>query len=198
MPFRRSRSRSRSSSMPKGRKVWGTITTVDVDGLPSPIRLDPGEFSSSWLLSPADAQEFYDEPTLMRLLFNFQANVTVESANVASEFGASIWANFWVTDGVDPALTTAPAFKNPLDGTQQWVWSYQNFLYHRLNNFVISPFVSLGLAQKTGYMDVKTRRKIPEGSGLAAQVWNNDVIGPDFDSISIDFFVAGRALFNDH
>ena len=171
------------------------MTTLDVDGLPSPVRLDPDEFAGTWILSPGDCFEFYDEPTLLRMLFNFYAHINIAAANVNNNYGANVFAGWIVTDGDDPAGID---FKNVGDSTQQWVWWYNTFLFHRANALIGTPFVSLGATQKTGFMDLKTRRKIPEGFGLAAIVWNSDFIGSDFTPTSIDFFSAGRILFNDH
>jgi len=176
--------------------VWGGFTTIDVSGDTSPVRLDPGEFFHTWILNPVDAQEFFDEPTLLRILFNFTFNINIDNANAAgTSFGSHVYASFIVGSEDDLA---GPGFKNPGDTTQQWVWWYNNFMFHRAGDFVTWPFISLGAQQPTGFMDLKTRRKIPEGYGLSAQVWNSDVMGPDFDPTAIDVFACGRILFNDH
>jgi hypothetical protein len=195
MPLRRRRSGRSGRQMPKGRRVWGGFTTVDLDGLRSPVRLDPNEFAHTWILNPADAQEFYDEPTLMRVLMNFAANIELTTTEALGNFGADVYFTLSVLSEDDLA---GPAFKNPIDTTQQWVFWYNNFLFHRTSGAVSWQFISLGVDQRTGFMDIKTRRKIPEGFGLSAQIWNNDNIGVDFDPAPITFFSAGRVLFNDH
>lgn len=196
MPFRKRRFSRRGSQMPRGRKVWGGFTTVDVDGKSSPVALDPGEFTSTWLINPVDAQEFYDEPTLMRILGDFSA--IADSPNDSSA-SFSVHGFFTLVLASEDDLA-GPVFKNPFDTTQQWIFWKEFYLWRRS----LGLFAFGSIAPETGQtgwgFDLRTRRKIPEGYGIAAQVWNDDDVGADFVAAAcpLTFFSAGRVLFNDH
>lgn len=195
MRFRRRQSGRRSGSVPS-RKVWGGFHSVDVDGSPSTFQLDPGEFIHTWILSPTDAADFYDEPTLMRILHTFFLIPFVSTTNETTQWTNLFYAGIIVTE---PDGTGEAPFIEPLDTSRQWVWQYNAIAWHHNNNAFAVGAISAGGGDK-GVLDIKTRRKIPEGFGLSYQVYNRASTSNDFDGLSIPFHYAsqGRYLLADH
>jgi len=193
MPFR-GRRRSRGSRRAPSQKVWGGWVTFD-SPTPNigPGRLDPGEYAANWLLSPNDAADFYDEPTLIRTLSRFRCNVAISTGDIANEYGALVQFGLIIYKGDD----NVPPFINTLDVTKDWIYYDSVMLYHHAGAIGQVFAVDAEATPYLGVVDIKSKRKIPEGSGLAAIVFNNNQF-PALDTIAIDFYWGGRYLMINH
>lgn len=197
MPFRRRSSRRRSGtrSLPS-RKVWGGFTTFDVNGGISAINLNSGAFFHTWILSPNDAADFYDEPTVARILLATNVSVDIATASVSLNYAASVFASIQVVKDDDPST---PPFINQLDSTKDYLWYREWFLYHDANKLIAFPSVASVSGPQQGQYDIRSKRKIPEGYGLSFQCWNNaTTIGAFWNPVGITTFFTGRFLMLDH
>lgn len=197
MPFRRRRFR-RSGSNPKGRKVWGGWDSFAVSGGISPITLSPDSYTHTWVMSPQDAMDFYDEPTVIRMLFRFHAAVELAViSDLSNNFAARVFASIQVIKDLNAAT---PAFINQRDNTGDYLW-WDGVMFHHLNNHAIG-FTQLvsNSGPYSGVIDVRTKRKIPEGYGLSFQVWNagNSQIDAAYAECPITYHTSGRYLMVDH
>lgn len=134
------------------------------------------------------------------MLFSYQATIDIQVGDAANEYAASVLACIWVTRGEDAA---APDFINAFNVTHDFLWYREHFLWHYASGAfgfgAINPTGQGGPQQ--GQYDIRAKRKMPEGHGLAMQIWNQDTnIGGNWaaDLISITYFTAGRILYADH
>lgn len=195
MRFSRRRSARRSGSVPS-RKVWGGFHSVDVDGHLSPFQLDPGEFTHTWILSPTDAQDFYDEPTLLRILWSYAVIPFVTATNEVTQWCCNFQIGIIVTE---PDATGDPPFMDPLDTSLQWIYNDTRPMWHHNQNAFAVGFIQGGGGDK-GTLDIRAKRKIPEGFGLSALVNNRLPDSNDFtgDGIPFHIYASGRYLLADH
>jgi len=202
MPFRRRRRGGRrgSSRTVPSRKGWGGFDVRDpITGYPAPGTLDNNEQSVSWLASDVDCYDFYDEPTIARIIFRLTGYVraVVGQDNSLTWFN-EIRAGMFVT-GPDLADPNSPAAWDLLNPSLEWVW-YQTFQFYHFGGDVLS-IINLN-AQSGPYQgawDLRTKRKIPEGKGLAWGIYNVDESGADVDLLrAFAWAVDGRILFLDH
>jgi len=199
MRSRRGSRRSRSSRSVPSRKVWGGWITVNaVNGAPQTGTLDNNSFSSHWILSPNDASDFYDEPTVLRMLFR----CGVIAGEASGSDNTEAWYNLvgvaiWVTPP-DDEDTSVPPFINMLDTTKQYLWLAYYQFGHEPND--ILRFNTVPAADGPGELkDLRGKRKIPEGSGLAFQIQNFDETAAAGDRLQpIRWFSTGRYLMGDH
>lgn len=197
MPFRRRFRRSGRKSLP-GRKVWGGFDTFDIAGDFGTGELSPGEFVHHWILSPGDAADFYDEPTVIRFLFRWHATVEFATANLTNNYGAKLWLSIQTVKDDDPAT---PPFIEQIDSTKDYIW-HDSVLFHHTNGGAIGyPSVSAFATPYLGVMDIRTKRKIPEGYGLSVQVWNMSNaqgLSSDYAEVPVIWHMSGRYLMIDH
>lgn len=194
MRFRR-RSRSAKRSLPS-RKVWGGFYSVIVSGGISPVNVPAGGYYSGWILSPNDASDFYDEPTVGRMIFNQQTVVNVLTANVAGNYGAHCLSCIFASRA-DPA--GLPPFLNPFDTTLDYLWWASKFYHHTQDMAFGFGASSTSSGEQQGHFDIKAKRKLPEGYGLAYQFYNqiND-LDAFWTQVGVTNFVTGRVMFFDH
>ena len=193
MPFRRHR-RTRSSARgnPPGRKVWGGWTTYDIGLDVSQIELAPNEFIHTWILSPNDASDFYDEPTVVRMLFRFIALAHITGANSGDQWQAHVRSTIQVLkdDSVNlPYIETR-------DVTKDYLWEMDTLLWHFEDNAFGTPSIGLGAELNNGTLDIRSKRKIPEGYGLSFFCYNDPLVRDT--ALTVEFFTSGRFLMIDH
>jgi len=191
MRLRRQRS-SRRSESPPGRKVWGGWQTFDIGNVVSTIELQPNEFIHTWMLSPNDASDFYDEPTVIRMLFRFIAHGDITGADSGNEWMALVHASIQVFQFDDVNL---PFIENR-DGTKDYLWQLSTLLWHAEDRAFGSPSIALGAELNNGTLDIRSKRKIPEGHGLSFFCYNDPTVRDD--ALGISFYTSGRVLFIDH
>jgi len=192
MPFRRRRGlRSKTPS----RKVWGGwLTRSAVNGAPETGRLSNNQFESNWLLSPQDALDFYDEPTVMRMIFQWNTVVGEDSgSNNAEEWYVLCIMGIWVTRADEE--TGDPPFINLEDTTHDYLFWHAGQFGHQPND--VFRFNNSG--STATLFDIKARRKIPEGYGLAFQVISVDETAAAGDRLEdVCWVTTGRILMIDH
>jgi len=193
MRSRRFSGRRSRSGNPPGRKVWGGFTSFDIGNTISTIELNTNEFIHTWILSPNDASDFYDEPTAIRWLFRFIAHGQISGADSGNEWMASVQAAIMVTKSDENANVP---FVNTRDSTKDYIWQLDTLLWHHEDAAFGSPSIALGAELNNGTLDIRSKRKIPEGYGLSMQVYNDPGIRDD--PLPIVFFTSGRYLMIDH
>jgi len=160
--------------------------------------LSPGEFTHTWILSPNDAADFYDEPTVIRMLFRWHAAVEMLTADLINNYAAKLWLSIQVVKSDDDPNVP---FIQQIDSTKDYLW-HDSVLFHHLNGSAIGyPSVSAFATPYLGVMDLKAKRKIPEGYGLSAQVWNMSNaqgLSADYADIPVTYHISGRYLMVDH
>lgn len=156
------------------------------------IKLNPGDFVTSWILDPNDANEFYDEPTLVRLLLRMTAITAVLTANVNNDYEAHVFAGI-TTFKYD--LFPLPYF-SAADPTRDWLWWSSFQLYHGAGEYanIFSMPASGGMQQ--GTYDIRSKRKLPEGYGLMLAIENYDI--GLAAATPIRFYIGGRYLLLNH
>jgi len=131
----------------------------------------PGEFGivglatgtdvNEWLLTPGEAEEFFDEPTLVRTLIWPYVGL-LNSPAFTAIVGAG-WMGIMVAPGggavPDPSIN---ANRADID----WLWWVPFCLGNTGNaDTIVSTFVASGTAGNQ--YDIRSKRKIPSGYGLA-------------------------------
>lgn len=194
MRFKRRRSSARRGS-PPGRKVWGGWTTFLDPGISvGAPQLGFNEYNADWLLSPNDAEDFYDEPTVIRLISRFLCSVDISTGDIANEYAALVQWGIIVTN---PDGNGDVPFINLNDVTKQWLYHDEILLWHYAGHISQGFSLSATGGPQQGRVDIRSKRKIPEGSGLAAIVYNSTMQSA-LDFIGIEYFWNGRYLMIDH
>jgi len=197
---RRSRGRSGPRSIPS-RKVWGSWTTLDpITQAPGPGSLDNNELTASWLFSPNDAQDFYDEPTLVRMIFRFTGipGIEVGMSNTLNWF-QEIRAGIYLSREDEGGDGFSPTIMNLRDATQDWIWFQCWQLYHYGGDVLSISTIPATSGPYQGAVDLRTKRKIPEGWGIAMQIHNSDETLADTGILlPIRYATQGRFLLLDH
>lgn len=189
-PHSRRFPRRRGSSPLRPREWWGFVTsaTLNLDE-PSALSLNPGFSSIGWILSPNDAQEFFDRPTLVRLLFRITCitNLGSESFNqtwnTVARFGIILWRSDEASiDNIDSN-----------DYTHDWIWYDQIILYHFVDEVTGISALPAQSGPFQGVIDVRSKRKIPDGYGIAMVLTNDES-----SDTGIHVASAGRLLVLNH
>jgi len=201
MPFRRRRSSSRrGTSRPIRNREWVPWTTVESAGYtyeePRPVVLYPGQALRSWIITPGEAQSFWDEPTIVRHLFTPQVFVNGTTAQVQAAYRQTLRGGFitWKHGLTQATGPTDFDGLDPSDGALDWMW-WGTFPLHHFSgmNFetVVYDFTGQG-----GFLESKTKRKLEMGYGLAMAFYNL----PDSTPIDVgmDVFFCGRILLLNH
>jgi len=182
--FRRGRGRGKQRT-----REWIAATTspTEVYEEPGALILAPNQFTSSWILHPGDSTDFFDEPTLVRTLVHL-SYLTDVSASVVSTgtWNDSIWIGFviWRSDIAGPNDLLIAA-----NGSRDWIWWFQGYTYKlAVGQFIVQGGGTANPGQGNMF-DLKGKRKIPNGSGIAfcAQT-------PATNDAEIEFAISTRML----
>jgi len=156
------------------------------------IKLNPGDFISSWILDPNDAIEFYDEPTLVRLLLRLTGVIAIPAANSANAWEAHVFAGI-MTYKYDSLPTP---YINVDDPTKDWIWWSSLGFYHGANEYGTIFSMPAEGGPQIGAYDIRAKRKIPEGHGLLMVITNFDT--GLAEASPIRFYIGGRYLLLNH
>ncbi len=138
----------RSSSRPKSSREW-TGASMGITGLVNAVA--PG-----WIISPPSAIASYESPTLIRLLVAINARSVASASIEFAGFG------IYVATG-DEDDTGFPSFNwDPADDPNS-DWAYRWMLPIPAG----FPSTVWGNGGADITIDVRTKRKIPRGAGLA-------------------------------
>jgi len=173
---------SRSSRRPASRaarltKEWyGTWTFASDPESPTPITLASSSYFRDWIISPTDALNFFDEPTILRTVGSLWLAGDAIAATVATQ----VELGFIVTR--DEGLAGTPPIRDPLlEADYDWMFTWYSG--------VIAPVAAGAGAWSEGFnFNSLTRRKMPGGFGLAVNVVNRG-------TGAVRFMMQMRTLF---
>jgi len=143
---------------------------------PSFVTVPGANLFLDWALTPAQAYDIFDEPTLIRLI----GGISVAFNGVAANAGMVWSAGLLVTR--DNGTTGAPPPRSPMaDGGDDWIWTWYGEAH--------SPTATAGAAGGGAFgIDSASKRKIPPGNGLAFYFEN-------LSPYALNLYAAGRALY---
>jgi len=191
MPFRRGR-RRRSRGPSKIRsKEWLGFGQIDAQtGSPavSILLLNPITVYADFILDPDEMSQAFDEPTLLRVLFNWHMR-TIQGAPADTALFIGVGLIKLSLEGTSHPFTSGDLANTPLpfvDGDSPW-------LYHSITQIGVKQ----GDRQQVdgsdqGTLDIRSRRKFENGEGLALVIW--------YETATVNTFnawinVSGRLLF---
>jgi len=181
--------------------VWGGFSSrQSVSGAPYPGTLGNNQFAATWILSNFDAYDFYDEPTILRIIHRLTVYARVPTGfSNANNWAVEVRAGIVVTRP-DIANPNEPAAVDIQNLSEQWLW-YQTYqLYHLAGDVISIIAIDAGGGPQNGAMDIRAKRKIPEGFGLAYVIANMDesTISGGATLMDIAYAAQGRFLMADH
>lgn len=145
----------------------------------------PGNGFSDWAIDPNDARDFFDEPTIVRTLISDMCHP------VAANSGASISCSLYVGLMVVKSDEAVPPWQEPLDAGHEWMYWSQWMMF---NGGTSDGFINAGPTRNGGdTIDVKSKRKMPEGYGLAVYA-----ACPSNNSHDVVWAFNGRCLLLNH
>lgn len=177
--------RRRFARAPRKTKEWFTWYNYTSDPADHEVTiLPPGSYFTDWILNPLQMAEVFDSPTHMRSLFE----LIIAYGPGAGTGGTGIYPAAGLFTCQETGAGPQPL--NPLyDG---WM---SNWLWTGYPDLVRPPAASIALAVQSTWkgidvLDIRSRRKLPPGTGLAFIVTN-----PSTSDDSISFSICGRSLF---
>jgi len=174
---RRSRFR-RSRSSPIRNREWVGWTTTNAGGTynePRTVFVSPTGFLRDWILTPNECAEFFDEPTIVRLLARFEMHVAGTPTQVAAGYRLTLRGGLIIWKGsiADPTLEAAALQTiDPQSPSTDWLWWDEFHLHFESGQYLGTQSNHSGSANamdtpQYGKIDIRAKRKIPVGSGLA-------------------------------
>jgi len=144
--------------VPRKTKEWvGFWTYPTTPTEAGPISLAAGSYFADWIVTPNAAIDQFDEPTVLRLIFNYIAPYNGFAAGGYNQIHMGII----VTRDTDSAGGT-PLYDPIYQGFWDWLWTF--------NAMAGAPSgaAAASTAQFSNglYFDIKSRRKIEPGEGL--------------------------------
>jgi len=141
---------------------------------------------NEWLLTPGEAQDFFDEPTLVRQLISFTVMpLAVVSPSVTAQYPCG-WMGILVTGG-DAAVPDPSIQANRAD--YDWAWWTPYILGSASSGATVS---AIGFPNAAA-PDIRSKRKILNGMGLAFYMTPSGLNNAD-----IQFAFQWRGLFQNH
>lgn len=164
-------------------KEWFSFWTAEdaPSFLPTAIQLAPTQSLQSWIIDPNVALSVLDEPTVLR------TRVCVTPAFNGPAAGAGTFVSFGirVTDSLPTSNTDFESSR--IRGDLDWIWTTQ---YDYVSPQAAGGPNIAGRTSQDQWDDVKTKRRIEAGQGLALFVKNEDS-----SAGVITFTVDGRILY---
>jgi hypothetical protein len=165
-----------------------------------PWLLGPGQTSSNWIISPSQALAFWDEPTVVRLIFS-EWLLSVMPNWELGDLDAHFWSGIIITRGEGQFGTETLPNLDPTNGSNDWLF-WKSWHFSSLFTALGTP-VRLGKlnfsdewGNQGGQFDIRSKRRMPQGHGLA--FYNFAVEDPDGIGASILGYTSGRVLLLNH
>lgn len=195
--MRRFHTRARRSGRPVRNREWMSFTTGLTYGEPRLESMQGGQSFKAWAIDPTQALELWDEPTIIRMVLWPQIFIGTTASVTASDYRLTIRGGFivWKASTITTVSTELDGL-DPEDGSLDWLWWNESFFGHygvQSYGGNTHDFTGGG-----GYVNVKTKRKIEQGSGLVG-AWK--CLSDNYPSGStgpINFHFAGRVLLLNH
>jgi len=176
--------RSSRSQSPRRNREWfaGSTSPSGNLGEPGRILLTTTNAFSSWIITPSDMLDFYDEPTLVRSLICDQGHALAPNAS------ASISVSWYVGISLAKGDNATPPFLDPQDGGHDWIYWAQ---WMAFNGGTSDGFINAGPTRNgNDTIDIKSKRKFQTGAGLAVYA-----IAPLNNSHDVVWAMNSRHLF---
>ena len=163
---------------------------------PRSVVLYPGQALRSWIISPAEAGNYWDEPTIVRHIFTPVIFVHGTSTQTNAAYRQTLTGGFivWKHGLTQAEGPTDFDGLDPHDGALDWMWWGQFPLHHFSGmafETVVYDFTGLG-----GFIESKTKRKLELGYGLAMAFYNLPDSTPSDVGMDVNF--CGRILLLNH
>jgi len=197
-PFRRRRARSTGGNRGvKRNREWITWTSSLASGyaVPNLIELAPGDRFNSWIITPEEAKDEWDEPTIVRSLLRFFVGVAGGPTVTSATYDLTVRGGLivWKGNVNGPPAATALDDLDPQDGSLDWLWWDEAHLEHvGIDTFGFNQLASSGTPQG-GRIDVRSKRKMELGFGLVGAFENVAAA-----SANARMMFSGRALLLNH
>lgn len=202
MPFRRRGGfrRGRTSRPVRNREWfgWTTVTNSATDDYYKPGlgALAANQRAATWIIDPIEVANIWDEPTVVRLLLRANFFNAGTAADITNTYRNTVrWGIIaWKGSTLDPATNSSALLG--VDGQDpglDWLY-YDEYHFQHLNLEQGGTFDVL--AHSTPYlgkMDIRTKRKLELGYGLAQVVTNI----PNSTG-TIKYHINGRCLILNH
>lgn len=199
--FRSRRSTGRSSRPMRNREWVGFSSTTDDNGYYQPRTniLTPGQTLASWVIDPNTARDRWDEPTIARIILFPEILLSASPAEATAEFRQTFRGGFITWKGTSVA-GGGPATEldgiDPEDPGADWLWwTESHFSHFNLLAFGINFHDFTG--GDAGYVNIKAKRKLELGYGLAGCFTNVADSSPG-SPVGIEYHFAGRILLLNH
>lgn len=194
--FRSSR-RSRGTSRPVRNREWLSFTTGLSYSQPRLESFLAGNSFRAWAIDPAQALELWDEPTIVRMLLWPQIFIGTTPSVTTGDYRMTLRGGFltWKASTISTVTTELDGI-DPEDGSLDWLWWNESFFGHFSTASVGSQSHDF-TGGDAGYVNVKAKRKLELGYGLAG-CWK--LVSDSIPATTgyIDFHVAGRVLLLNH
>lgn len=160
----------RGTSRPVRNKEWIGFTTSNGGGYyePDEILLLPGDELKAWIITPEEARTEWDEPTIVRLLLGGQIYQAGSPARFATDYRTTIRGGFCTWKSTVKGAPSVTSLDD-LDGGDpgiDWLWWGEWHFQHTALNAIATQFTEFPGADH-GKMDIRTKRKLELGYGLA-------------------------------
>jgi len=153
------------------------------------VVLNPNSFFPEWIMSPNDAQFIFDEPVIERILIRWTAcpvittaEMGTDSINCAINIGLIVWKS-------DATVPNELVFAD--DPTKDWLWWEDVLLYKNVNDIFGFPTMPATGGPYQGRQDLRAKRKVPGGSGLAFCCQTSDLA-----THAVRLYCSGRVLWS--
>jgi len=146
-------------------------------GEPQTAYLNSGVYVTNWILSPSDALTVFDEPTILRCL--------IQTTTAFDQMAAGGMA--LVSYGLI-ACTELPTYSSYSAPDFDWIW--MQWVTRNASAATVAP-AAAGTADQSTLSDVRTKRKIDAGQGLAIVIQYE----PGGAAAGVGAFVGGRCLY---
>lgn len=164
---------------------------------PRPVILFPGQVLRSWIISPADAQNYWDEPTIVRHIFTPVIHIHGTQTQTNAAYRQTIRGGFitWKHGLNQPTGPTDFDGLDPSDGGLDWMWWGQFPMTHYASTAAFETVV-YDFTGQGGFLESKTKRKLEMGYGFAQAFYNL----PDSTPVDVGalVFFCGRILLLNH
>lgn len=163
--------RRRIASRPRRPREWFTFSVADATtGTPTSVQLSTTAFGApsywaDYIWTPDEMTQNFDEPTILRTIVR---GAMISQLAIATNQNLSIYLGLVLLkhENMSSPFSAAQLLTIPepyFDGDTDWIYNW----HFTLNMPVNTQLSALHAIPGAGEADIKTRRKVPNGHGLA-------------------------------